>query len=117
MSFLLMLACLGVLLCVSYGPLSLLNQLHEDVLPPTLRRMLDAWNTDMDVVTKCCREMHVTHTRIYNKQRTLQASFEKFSHSKLYDPTPALSLPHFPPTACFQSDANVGLRHQDPRGH
>lgn len=29
-------------------------------------------------------ELHVTHNRIYSKQRTLQASFEKYSHSKLY---------------------------------
>lgn len=62
------------------------EQLHEDLLPPTLKRVLEAWGTDMDAVTQCCREMHVTHTRLYNKQRTLQASFEKFSHSKLYVP-------------------------------
>jgi hypothetical protein len=32
------------------------------------------------------RDLHVTHTRIYHKQRTLQASFEKYSHNNRYEP-------------------------------
>jgi hypothetical protein len=32
------------------------------------------------------RDLHVTHTRIYHKQRTLQASYEKYSHSNRYEP-------------------------------
>jgi len=60
-----------------------LHTLHKDAMPSTLGRVLSVWKMDMDVVRTCCCELHMTHTRIYNKQRTLQASFEKYSHSKL----------------------------------
>mmetsp|Transcript_93412 Transcript_93412/g.136455 ORF Transcript_93412/g.136455 Transcript_93412/m.136455 type:complete len:418 (-) Transcript_93412:551-1804(-) len=60
-----------------------LHTLYKDTMPSTLARVLAVWAVDMHVVHACCKELHMTHTRIYNKQRTLQASFEKYSHSKL----------------------------------
>ena len=76
-----------------------LHTMHENMLPPTLLRVLALWQTDMDAIRACCAELHTTHTRIYNKQRTLQASFEKYSHSKLSKVSlmPPRSLP--PPFA------------------
>ena len=76
-----------------------LHTMHENMLPPTLMRVLALWQTDMDAIRACCAELHTTHTRIYNKQRTLQASFEKYSHSKLSKVSlmPPRSLP--PPFA------------------
>ena len=42
-------------------------QMHEDTMPERLMRILNVWNVDMNTVRSCSRELHQTHTRIYNK--------------------------------------------------
>ena len=42
-------------------------QMHDDTMPAMLMRILNVWNVDMNVVRSCSRELHQTHTRIYNK--------------------------------------------------
>jgi len=47
-----------------------------------LLRCMDKWKMRVEQVVPCCRALHATHLRITDKTRTLQASWEKYSHSK-----------------------------------
>mmetsp|Transcript_1441 Transcript_1441/g.3196 ORF Transcript_1441/g.3196 Transcript_1441/m.3196 type:complete len:402 (-) Transcript_1441:73-1278(-) len=47
-----------------------------------LRKVMDTWGMSREAMAPCCRSLHATHCNIFDKTRALQASFEKFSHSK-----------------------------------
>jgi hypothetical protein len=54
-------------------------QMHEDTMPAILMRILNVWNVDMNVVRSCSRELHQTHTRIYNKHVHTPDSLLRFT--------------------------------------
>lgn len=50
-------------------------------------QILATWGISLESINPCCRLLHATHCDIFDKTRKLQASFEKFSHSKWCVPT------------------------------
>mmetsp|Transcript_45339 Transcript_45339/g.142642 ORF Transcript_45339/g.142642 Transcript_45339/m.142642 type:complete len:157 (-) Transcript_45339:123-593(-) len=60
-----------------------MHTLRKDSLHPMFLQVLSMWRIELGELAECVRELHGTHVRIANKTRTLQASSDKFAHSKL----------------------------------
>jgi hypothetical protein len=59
-----------------------LHTMCKTVMTDLMERIINAWGIRLEEIQPCIRAMHQTHSRIYDKSRTLQASFDKFSHAR-----------------------------------
>ena len=59
-----------------------LHTMCKTVMTDLMERILSTWGIRIVDLEPCVRAMHQTHSRIYDKSRTLQASFDKFSHTR-----------------------------------
>jgi cyclin A len=59
-----------------------LHTMCKTVMTDLMERILSTWGIRIADIEPCVRAMHQTHSRIYDKSRTLQASFDKFSHTR-----------------------------------
>mmetsp|Transcript_30069 Transcript_30069/g.58751 ORF Transcript_30069/g.58751 Transcript_30069/m.58751 type:complete len:454 (+) Transcript_30069:127-1488(+) len=59
-----------------------LHTMDMEVLPDTLRLLLKVWERSLEELTPCIRDIHLVHYKIFDKTRTMQASYEKYSHQR-----------------------------------
>mmetsp|Transcript_60849 Transcript_60849/g.144870 ORF Transcript_60849/g.144870 Transcript_60849/m.144870 type:complete len:394 (+) Transcript_60849:79-1260(+) len=76
-----------------------LHTMGQEILPSLVRRVMESWRIPLEEIVPCCRALHATHMRITDKSRTLQASWEKYSHSRwsrasLVQPNPGIPFSH-----------------------
>lgn len=59
-----------------------LHTLSKTIMTDLMERIVNTWGIRLEDIQPCIRAMHQSHSRIYDKSRTLQASFDKFSHAR-----------------------------------
>lgn len=59
-----------------------LHTMDQEPLPDTLRLILKVWDRSIEDLTPCIRDIHMVHCKIFDKSRTMQASYEKYAHQR-----------------------------------